>query len=199
MKKIHILLSALSLAAAAPATLSAQNNFQLVEESMSNPDNTPAPVYPVPSDRQLKWNETEFYAFFHYGMNTYTNQEWGTGMERETVFAPTQKPDPKQWLEVAKKAEGRHRRGKASRRLLPLAYSNDRALHAQLFRLRKGCRHPEGLCRRRTRAQHEIRLLCLSVGPVESVLGQERQQRQLYRRVCKARVPASVCRACTVW
>ena len=104
MKKIHILLSALSLAAATPATLSAQNNFQLVEESMSNSDNTPAPVYPVPSDRQLKWNETEFYAFFHYGMNTYTNQEWGTGMERETVFAPTQKPDPKQWLEVAKKA-----------------------------------------------------------------------------------------------
>ena len=53
IKKIHILLSALSLAAAAPATLSAQNNFQLVEESVSNPDNTPAPVYPVPSDRQL--------------------------------------------------------------------------------------------------------------------------------------------------
>ena len=76
MKKIHILLSALSLSAAAPATLSAQNNFQLVEESVSNPDNTPAPVYPVPSDRQLKWNETEFYAFFHYGMNTYTDQGW---------------------------------------------------------------------------------------------------------------------------
>lgn len=104
MKKIYTLFSALCLAAAAPGTLSAQNNFKLVEESVSNPDNTPAPVYPVPSERQLKWNETEFYAFFHYGMNTYTNEEWGSGMERETVFAPTQKPDPKQWLEVAQKA-----------------------------------------------------------------------------------------------
>lgn len=104
MKKIYTLFSALCLAAAAPGTLSAQNNFKLVEESVSNPDNTPAPVYPVPSERQLKWNETEFYAFFHYGINTYTNEEWGSGMERETVFAPTQKPDPKQWLEVAQKA-----------------------------------------------------------------------------------------------
>ena len=76
MKKIYTLFSALCLAAAAPGTLSAQNNFKLVEESVSNPDNTPAPVYPVPSERQLKWNETEFYAFFHYGMNTYTNEEW---------------------------------------------------------------------------------------------------------------------------
>ena len=104
MKKIYTLFSALCLAAAAPGTLSAQNNFKLVEESVSNPDNTPAPVYPVPSERQLKWNETEFYAFFHYGMNTYTNEEWGSGMEYETTFAPTQKPDPKQWLEVAQKA-----------------------------------------------------------------------------------------------
>ena len=38
--------------------------------------------------------------------NTDTNEEWGSGMERETVFAPTQKPDPRQWLEVAKKAHG---------------------------------------------------------------------------------------------
>ena len=104
MKKIYTLFSALCLAAAAPGTLSAQNNFKLVEESVSNPDNTPAPVYPVPSERQLKWNETEYYAFFHYGMNTYTNEEWGSGMERETVFAPTQKPNPRQWLEVAQKA-----------------------------------------------------------------------------------------------
>ena len=33
-----------------------------------NADNEPAPVHPVPSERQLLWNETEFYGFFHYGM-----------------------------------------------------------------------------------------------------------------------------------
>ena len=105
MKKIYTLLSALCLTAAVPGTMSAQSsNFKLVEESVSNPDNTPAPVFPVPSDRQLKWNETEFYGFFHYGMNTYTNEEWGSGMERETVFAPTKKPNPEQWLQVAQSA-----------------------------------------------------------------------------------------------
>ena len=31
----------------------------------------------VPSSRQLAYQATEFYAFFHFGMNTYTNREWG--------------------------------------------------------------------------------------------------------------------------
>ena len=50
MKKIYTLFSALCLTVAASGALSAQNNFKLVEESVSNPDNTPAPVYPVPSE-----------------------------------------------------------------------------------------------------------------------------------------------------
>ena len=71
---------------------------------VANEKNTPAPVHPVPSARQLMWNETEFYAFFHYGMNTYTGLEWGNGDENETTFAPTKTPNPKQWLEAAKAA-----------------------------------------------------------------------------------------------
>ena len=35
----------------------------------------------VPSSRQLAYQATEFYAFFHFGMNTYTNREWGDGTE----------------------------------------------------------------------------------------------------------------------
>lgn len=82
----------------------AQSVLPLVEQILPNPDNEPVPVHPVPHPRQLKWQETEFYAFFHYGMNTYTNREWGYGNEDRATFAPTAAPNPRQWLEVAKAA-----------------------------------------------------------------------------------------------
>ncbi len=103
MKKIPILISAVCLAAIPMAT-PAQSEFKLTQQSVANPDNEPLPVFPVPSERQLKWNETEFYAFFHYGMDTYTGKEWGDGTESESTFAPTKKPNPRQWLEAAKAA-----------------------------------------------------------------------------------------------
>ncbi|MBQ8968457.1 MAG: alpha-L-fucosidase [Bacteroidaceae bacterium] len=76
----------------------------IVEETLPNPDNEPAPVHPVPSQRQLLWQETEFYAFFHFGMNTFTNAEWGDGSEAENRFAPTKVPNPRQWLTAVKTA-----------------------------------------------------------------------------------------------
>ena len=79
-------------------------NLRLAKQTLPNPDNEPVPVHPVPHPRQLKWQETEFYAFFHYGMNTYTGREWGNGDEDRNIFAPTAAPNPKQWLEVAKAA-----------------------------------------------------------------------------------------------
>ena len=47
------------------------------EQNLSNPDNIPAPVFPVPTERQLNWMETEFYGFSHYGPNTFMGTEWG--------------------------------------------------------------------------------------------------------------------------
>lgn len=88
----------------APIHLCAQTSLTLIEQSPSNPNNEPAPVHPVPHPRQLLWQETEFYAFFHYGMNTYTGLEWGNGDEDRSTFAPTAAPNPKQWLKTAKAA-----------------------------------------------------------------------------------------------
>ena len=81
--------------AAAPLASHAQSSeFTLVNQQPANADNEPRPVFPVPTERQLKWNQTEFYAFFHYGMNTYTYKEWGDGSEDESIFAPTAAADP---------------------------------------------------------------------------------------------------------
>jgi len=103
MKKITYLLSALALSAA-PVISSAQSQFTLQSQTLTNSDNEPGPVFPLPTERQLKWNETEFYAFFHYGMNTYTNLEWGNGDEAESIFAPTAAPNPEQWLKAVQAA-----------------------------------------------------------------------------------------------
>jgi len=100
MKKIYT--SLLLLGGLFPLGSMAQ--LQVVNESPANPDNEPVAVHPVPHPRQLKWQETEFYAFFHYGMNTYTGLEWGNGDEAESRFAPTAAPNPEQWLQVAKDA-----------------------------------------------------------------------------------------------
>lgn len=92
------------LTAGAVALQAQTAGLQMVEETLPNPDNEPAPVQPVPHPRQVKWMQTEFYAFYHYGMNTFTNSEWGNGDEAETRYAPTAVPNPRQWLEAAKSA-----------------------------------------------------------------------------------------------
>jgi alpha-L-fucosidase len=57
----------------------------------------------VPSAAQLAWHDTEFYLFFHFGPNTFTNMEWGHGTETEDMFYPTAL-DCDQWCRIAKQA-----------------------------------------------------------------------------------------------
>src|ERR1043165_1751580 len=49
----------------------------------------PAPYGPVPSARQLAWQQMEFIGFLHFTVNTFTDKEWGSGDESEKVFNPT--------------------------------------------------------------------------------------------------------------
>lgn len=101
---LHGVLTALALTATATSYAQNPTVMTLQTQVAPNPENEPRPVFPVPSDRQWQWQQTEFYAFFHYGMNTYVNEEWGKGNENPNSFAPTEKPDPRQWLEAVQAA-----------------------------------------------------------------------------------------------
>ena len=62
-----------------------------------------AAVRVTPSPRQLAWQRLEFYAFVHFGMNTFTNREWGTGKENPDLFNPTDF-NAAQWVAACKSA-----------------------------------------------------------------------------------------------
>jgi alpha-L-fucosidase len=61
----------------------------------------PMPV--VPSPRQLAWHRLEYCAFVHFGPNTFTGNEWGTGGESPGVFNPS-RLDCRQWARVFRDA-----------------------------------------------------------------------------------------------
>jgi alpha-L-fucosidase len=58
---------------------------------------------PTPSAAQLQWQRDELAMFIHFGVNTFTNREWGDGKELPSIFAPS-KLDAGQWARVAKQA-----------------------------------------------------------------------------------------------
>jgi alpha-L-fucosidase len=74
-----------------------------VAASGSNAVPPPQPFGPVPTERQLRWHEMEFYGFLHFTVNTFTDKEWGYGDEDEKVFNPTAF-DADQIVSVAKQA-----------------------------------------------------------------------------------------------
>ena len=61
------------------------------------------PCGSLPSENQLRWQEMEMYAFIHYSLNTYTDQEWGFGNEDPKLFNPSDL-DCRQWARVCKQA-----------------------------------------------------------------------------------------------
>ena len=61
------------------------------------------PYGPVPTQDQLAWQDMDMYAFIHYSMNTYTDQEWGFGNEDPALFNPSDL-DCRQWARVCKQA-----------------------------------------------------------------------------------------------
>ena len=61
------------------------------------------PYGAVPTQQQLAWQDMDMYAFIHYSLNTYTDQEWGFGNEDPALFNPSDL-DCRQWARVCKQA-----------------------------------------------------------------------------------------------
>jgi alpha-L-fucosidase len=59
------------------------------------------PRWPAPSKSQLWWQRAELGLFTHFGINTYTDREWGDGHEDARLFNPV-RFDARQWARAAR-------------------------------------------------------------------------------------------------
>ena len=58
---------------------------------------------PRPSRAQLEWQREELALFLHFGVNTFTDREWGDGREDPAIFAPA-RLEARQWARTARAA-----------------------------------------------------------------------------------------------
>ena len=58
---------------------------------------------PRPTAAQLAWQRDELALFVHFGVNTFTDREWGDGRESPSIFAPDAL-DCRQWTRAARAA-----------------------------------------------------------------------------------------------
>ncbi|EFJ18952.1 hypothetical protein SELMODRAFT_112167 [Selaginella moellendorffii] len=63
----------------------------------------PLPLRPIPSWRQLQFHSRRLSMFFHFGVNTFTDSERGSGHESPSIFNP-ERLNASQWMDAAQSA-----------------------------------------------------------------------------------------------
>ena len=86
---------------ASAAQLYTNRNYVTIAPGTSPEGTVRAAARVVPSPRQLRWQQLERTGFIHFGMNTFTNKEWGDGTESPALFNPTAL-DARQWVRACK-------------------------------------------------------------------------------------------------
>ena len=84
-------------------TQAQQKNYTFIGSNDREADIVAKAAKLVPSARQLRWQQLELTAFFHFGINTFTNKEWGSGKEEPKIFNPVLL-DADQWVRTVKAA-----------------------------------------------------------------------------------------------
>jgi alpha-L-fucosidase len=74
---------------------------QPIEETPLIESNPIESTFPIPTSAQLQWQNSQLEMFVHFGMNTFTDSEWGTGKENPQQFNPTA-IHASQWASIAK-------------------------------------------------------------------------------------------------
>jgi len=78
-------------------------NYVTLPPNASSTEILKAAISVRPSERQLAWQSMEYYAFIHFGINTFLGQEWGDGTEDPSLFNPTEL-NADQWVKTIKAA-----------------------------------------------------------------------------------------------
>ncbi|WP_262919386.1 alpha-L-fucosidase [Niabella hibiscisoli] len=99
-KKLFLVLATVYILYAAAANA---QNFVPILPTDTREDIIKKAAQVKPSARQLRWQQLELTAFFHFGINTFSNLEWGTGKEPASLFNPV-KLDAMQWVKTMKEA-----------------------------------------------------------------------------------------------
>ncbi|OON83030.1 alpha-L-fucosidase [Streptomyces tsukubensis] len=100
----------------------------------------------IPRRSQVAWQQREVTAFTHFGMNTFTDREWGSGAEDEATFDPSGM-DVDQWMRAYKAAGARQVMFTAKHHdgfvLYPTRYTNHSVIASPWWIRTDGCSEAE--------------------------------------------------------